>query len=164
MVLSQHLGNIFGSFFMKNVFKPKLQFDIYVVVLLSNSVYLLPYCKKNTACLTFHRKTPRLNELKKVLSEIHWPIILLSMGFNNHVESIVQCTRGGPFRWNLKCTSKAGWEPPLSIQFLISFFLGHQIHSFKLIKLEIQLKCVFLSGHTFFEWNSIFWITISFQK
>ena len=69
-----------------------------MVVLLSNSVYPLPYCMKNTACLTFHKKTPRLNELKKALSEIHWPIILLSMGFNNHVESIVQRTGGWPLQ------------------------------------------------------------------
>lgn len=41
-------------------------------------------------------ETLRLNELKKFLSEIHWPIIVLSMGFNNHVESIVQKTRGCP--------------------------------------------------------------------
>lgn len=76
------------------VFQSKLPLDIRW----SNSVYLLPYCKKNTACLTFCEKAPRLNELKKVLSEIHWTIVLLSMGFNNHVESIVQCARGWPLQ------------------------------------------------------------------
>lgn len=124
---------------------------------LSNSIYLLPYCKKNTACLTFHKKT-----LKKVLSEIHWPIILLPMGFNNRVESIVQRTSG----WPLQVKSERYWKGRMGTSSpyssLISFFQEHQIHSFELIKLKFQLNTYFkvdilaFNGKVSFEIQSVF--------
>lgn len=112
--------------FMKNDFKVKITtWYTSSSFFLSNSIYLLPYCKKNTACLTFHKKTLRLHELKKVLSEIHWPIILLPMGFNNYVESIVQKTSG----WPLQVKSERYWQGSMGTSSpyssLISFFQEH---------------------------------------